>query len=297
MRHIILISGKDSTATALVQMAREPDLEYEFVFNPTGAEVPEVYEWLDKVSAKLGKPIARAGRNLKDIIYEKGIIPNAQTRFCTQLSKIYPLEDFVGTEAVFVYYGLRADEPFRVGYQPKGKGRGSNIIPMYPLCELGLTLPQVWSIVEKADLLPPAFFWQRLYDKVVAFLGPYVGILETLAPWEHRALFAWRSRPNCYWCFFQRLYEWIGLYEHHPELYWQSAEIEEEVGAEGFTWIKGKPLRELWKRADEILIKRAKQIVKILLSRMNICLPGFEDEEDDGLDLLAITSCGLYCGK
>ena len=49
MRHIIPISGKDSLATAIVQKRISPDIEYEYVFNPTGAELPEVFEWLDKV--------------------------------------------------------------------------------------------------------------------------------------------------------------------------------------------------------------------------------------------------------
>lgn len=38
MRHIIPISGKDSAATALVQMAREPSLPYESDFAVLGAE-------------------------------------------------------------------------------------------------------------------------------------------------------------------------------------------------------------------------------------------------------------------
>ena len=33
MRHLILISGKDSLACAIVQTERAPSLPYEFVFN------------------------------------------------------------------------------------------------------------------------------------------------------------------------------------------------------------------------------------------------------------------------
>jgi len=46
-RHIMPISGKDSLATALFQLAYEPDRPYEFMFNPTGAELPEVFTWLE----------------------------------------------------------------------------------------------------------------------------------------------------------------------------------------------------------------------------------------------------------
>ena len=67
-RHIIPISGKDSLCTALVQIKINPDLNYEFVFNPTGAELPCVFDWLDKVELYLGKPIARVGKDLLEII-------------------------------------------------------------------------------------------------------------------------------------------------------------------------------------------------------------------------------------
>jgi hypothetical protein len=41
MRHIILISGKDSLATALVQIQRSPDLPYELVHNEVKWDLPE----------------------------------------------------------------------------------------------------------------------------------------------------------------------------------------------------------------------------------------------------------------
>jgi hypothetical protein len=55
IRHIIPISGKDSLATALTQIAKEPNIGYEFMFNPTGEELPEVFVWIEKVEKYLGK--------------------------------------------------------------------------------------------------------------------------------------------------------------------------------------------------------------------------------------------------
>lgn len=43
IRHIIPISGKDSLCTAIVQRQAEA-LEYEYLFNPTGSELPEVFQ-------------------------------------------------------------------------------------------------------------------------------------------------------------------------------------------------------------------------------------------------------------
>jgi len=305
VRNIILISGKDSLCTAIVQKTRQPDVDYEYLFNDTYAELPEVNAWLDKASEYLGKPIQRVGKNLEDIIMEQGGLPGygGFGRFCTRMAKIIPMEDYIGkgTKA-FVYYGLRADELERVGYTKNSK---FDIIPVYPLQEMGITLPFVWRILQDRDLLPPAFFWQRVYDRVVERLGDiakdFIGNLE---PWEFRTLFSWRSRPNCYYCYNMRNYERIGLLDHHPDLYWHAAWIEENVGKDNgkkqriemFTWKQGESMRELAKRADAIREDRAKAICKSIIQKAQGGL--FEDNDTDrGIDELSITSCGLYCGK
>jgi hypothetical protein len=152
MRYIIPISGKDSLATALVQKEREPHLPYEYFYNPTGMDLPEVDPWLNLVSAHLDAPIHRVGDDLEAIIYEQGILPAHKTRYCTRLAKIFPMEEWLHTpyaiyllaaaktlpltaniqsiklilqaacdlgdyiEPATVYYGIRADER-RAGYQ------------------------------------------------------------------------------------------------------------------------------------------------------------------------------------
>ena len=58
MRRICGISGgKDSSALAVYLRDRVPDLEY--FFCDTGAELPETYEFLNRLEVALGKPIAR----------------------------------------------------------------------------------------------------------------------------------------------------------------------------------------------------------------------------------------------
>lgn len=109
-RHIIPISGKDSLATAIVQTTREPNLDYEFIYNDTRMELPETYEWISKVELTLGITITRAGKNLEAIIAEQGILPSPKTRYCTRLAKIFPMQDFIGKDSATVYIGIRADE-------------------------------------------------------------------------------------------------------------------------------------------------------------------------------------------
>ena len=300
-RHILLISGKDSLATAIIQKTRQPGLPYECLFNNTFAEMPVVYEWLKKAEAYLGMPIKQVGANLEEIIMQQGGLPghsgSAFGRFCTRLGKVLPLEREVGTGKAFAYYGLRADEPERVGYK---QNANFDITPVYPLREMGFTLPLVWHMLEQLDLLPPQFFWQAVYDRVIERLGSYASFVDNLLPWEKAYLFAWRTRPNCYYCYQQRTYEWIGLLDDSPHLFWHAAYIEENVGKDNgkqqrlkmFTWRQHESLRELATRAEEVREKRVKEICKIIIRRAQGEM--FPVEQ---MDELSMTSCGLLCGK
>jgi len=290
MRHIIPVSGKDSLWTAIVQTRRAPDLPYELMFNPTGAETPEVDEWLNKASAFLGLPIHRVGGDLEEIIGEQGILPSMRARYCTRLAKIYPMEDWIGDDPAIVYYGIRADEN-RTGYIQNKK---TNIVPAYPLVEEGHGISEVYGGLDTLGLLPPQFFWQSLYDMVKAKLGEYAPILDTLSPVERSQLFSWRTRMNCYFGVFQRSYEGVGLLEHHPQLFWRAAEIEETTGATGYTWQQGRSLRDVAANAATIKERRANRVAAMLLKSSQ--LPLFEDEHETP-DLLSVVSCGLFCGK
>jgi 3'-phosphoadenosine 5'-phosphosulfate sulfotransferase (PAPS reductase)/FAD synthetase len=77
VRHIVSLSGgKDSSALAIYLRGRVPDLEY--VFCDTGEELPETYEYLERLQAYLGQPIVRLrayGKTLREMIQERGGIP------------------------------------------------------------------------------------------------------------------------------------------------------------------------------------------------------------------------------
>lgn len=295
-RHIIPISGKDSLATALVQIARAPSLKYEFMFNPTGEELPEVFEWIKKVEVYLGSPIIQVGANLRDIIeYEMNwFLPSAQKRYCTRMSKIEPMERFIGKEPAFVYYGIRADES-RGGYN---NSTYKNITPIYPLKEMGIDLSAVYQINHNANLKPPTFFWKRLYDEVVKKVNEEY-IKGAFKEWDIDALFAWRTRTNCSMCFNQRLYEWVGLLEHYPDMFWEYELWEHNVSEYYFNG-KDRPLKWIAERADNIFYKRVDSIVKYIRKTTQTKIR-FEEtcsDDDSGFfDILQVTSCGLLCGK
>lgn len=290
MRHIIPISGKDSLATAIWQTAHEPNIPYEYVYNDTLAELPESYAWLDRVESTLGIKIHRIGKSLEALISEQGMLPSSRVRFCTRLSKIKPMDQFIGKEKAIVYFGLRADEPERVGgFQTK------TLTPKYPLREAGIGLATVYFLVGKSGLLPPAFFWGRLYDEVTRQLG--TSTIEQWTQWQRDRAFAWRSRPNCFFCFFQRQYEWVGLLEHHPELFDRSEAIElgqQDRRESAYYWISQDwPLARIREKAETIFARRAEAVCRLIDSTRQI------DLFQDGLDEMELsgTSCGLLCGK
>ena len=290
--NVIPISGKDSLAAALVQTVHEPQ-EYRFFFTDTGAELPETYAWLDSVEAKTGWRIERVGESLPGLIEKNRILPSARMRFCTTHGKIKPMERWLGEGEHTVYFGIRADEQ-RVGYKPTSKK--CVITPRYPLHEHGIGLGAVYAILEAKDLLPPSFHWQALEDRVDELWqdGGYLfgDWRQFLSFHERRVLFAGRSRSNCYFCFYQRRYEFCWLADTHPDLFARAVEIEESTGAEGYTWIEDLPLREIAANRDHYLNRRANEVVKYIAQRAYEQATHLEVDNS-----LAHTSCGLFCGK
>ena len=59
-RHILGLSGgKDSAALAIYMSQHYPELNIEYFFTDTGHELPEVYQFLDKLESSLNINIAR----------------------------------------------------------------------------------------------------------------------------------------------------------------------------------------------------------------------------------------------
>jgi 3'-phosphoadenosine 5'-phosphosulfate sulfotransferase (PAPS reductase)/FAD synthetase len=112
IRHILGLSGgKDSTALAILMHKEVPQMEY--FFCDTHKELPETYEYLDKIKTRLGIKIhylesARGFDHWLDVY--GGFLPSPKSRWCTVQMKIKPLEDFVGEDETISYIGIRADE-------------------------------------------------------------------------------------------------------------------------------------------------------------------------------------------
>lgn len=233
-RHILSLSGgKDSTALAIYLRDRIPEMEY--VFCDTEKELPETYEYLEKLEAYLGKPIKylkHDGRGFDELLLaRRGFLPSPQVRWCTEYLKIKPFEKFVGDDICYSYIGIRADEPHRKGYI----STKPNIIPKYPFVEDGLRKQDIIRLLDESGLGLPAYY-------------------------------EWRSRSGCYFCFFQQRIEWVGLLEHHQDLFEEAMKYEREDSETGerYTWSSRESLSEL-KRPERVL-----QIKKEHERRLNI---------------------------
>ncbi|MFJ4487419.1 phosphoadenosine phosphosulfate reductase domain-containing protein [Streptomyces diastaticus] len=228
VRHVLGISGgKDSSALAVYMRNRVPEMEY--FFCDTGAELPETYEYLNRLEAALGKSIVRLNAD-RDFdhwmeVYQ-GTLPSPQMRWCTKNLKIKPLEDWVGDDKVISYVAIRADEN-RIGYV----STKPNIDAVFPFREDGIDKDGVMRILDEAGIGLPDYY-------------------------------EWRTRSGCYFCFFQRKHEWVGLKERHPELFDRAVEYEEKVRyrhtamkGRNYTWSQGESLPELMERKEEIEAK------------------------------------------
>jgi 3'-phosphoadenosine 5'-phosphosulfate sulfotransferase (PAPS reductase)/FAD synthetase len=232
IKHIVNISGgKDSTALAIHLKNNYPNLPAEYVFCDTGCELPETYEYLEKLEILLGKPVIRIdaldllniekkpGRNPFDIWLREvygSFLPSPRMRWCTRTLKIQPFEKYVGAGRAYSYIGIRYDEN-REGYvsrKPPVISDKPNIMPVYPFKEDKIGLAQVTKILEESGIGFPKYY-------------------------------EWRSRSGCYFCFYQQIGEWQGLKEHHAELFEKAKQYEKTKGSKRYTWVEGRTLDDI----------------------------------------------------
>ena len=278
IRHICGISGgKDSSALAIYLQNKLPDIEY--FFCDTGAELPETYEYLTRLEVILGKPIAylnsRRGFNHWFEVF-RGTLPSPQMRWCTKNMKIKPIEEWIGDAPAVSYVAIRADESNRKGYI----STKPNIQARFPFIEDGIDHDGVMRILADAGVGLPAYY-------------------------------EWRTRSGCYFCFYQRKAEWIGLADRHPELFEQAIAIEQKVlyqaGVDShadfksramrgrqYTWSGGETLTDLRARREEILRRHKIAQSRAAKARKNIPLIEIlADALDEDDDTTPCTVCAL----
>lgn len=256
-RHILGLSGgKDSAALAIYMRDRVPSMEY--VFTDTGKELPETYEFIDKLEAYLGKPVARlnADRDFDHWLeVYGGYLPSSRMRWCTRQLKLRPFEQYVGDTSVVSYVGIRADED-REGYI----STKPNIRARFPFREDGIRKEDVFRILTESGVGIPSYY-------------------------------EWRSRSGCYFCFFQRKSEWAGLLERHPDLFEKAQAYEKTDAATGerYTWQQGESLEELARPQRLAQIRKKHEVAK----RVGVTLADVFATDDDDPEDRACLICEL----
>lgn len=230
-RHILGISGgRDSAALAVYMRQNHPDIDMEYFFTDTGKELPEVYDFLNRLEGFLGKRINRLNpdRDFDFWLAEYGhFLPSAKTRWCTRQLKLRPLnlwlrDDLEKGVIVHSYVAIRADEPNRSGY----KSQHPNMLVRFPLRDAGIDKAGVVDLLKDTDIGEPEYY-------------------------------RWRSRSGCTFCFFQQKIEWVRLMEEHPKAFEEARAYEKTAEEHGspFTWSDGESLDDLAKPERVVAIK------------------------------------------
>jgi len=254
VRHILSLSGgKDSAALAIHMRGKVEGMEY--IFHDTYKELPDTYEYLDRLEDYLGQKIVRTtyGTTFDDLLRQYGgMLPSNHRRWCTRMMKLKPFEDYIGEDPCINYVGIRADEA-RVGYI----SHKPNIQAVFPFRDDGIDYEGVQRILQDSGIgMPPYTEWGR-------------------------------TRSGCFFCFYQQKIEWVRLKQRYPELYEEAKAYEKpnRVNGNVFYWCQNESLAELERpeRMAEILEKWELQQARATQSRKNLplvtTLAGLETNE------------------
>jgi 3'-phosphoadenosine 5'-phosphosulfate sulfotransferase (PAPS reductase)/FAD synthetase len=271
-RHILGVSGgRDSAALAIYMRQARPELAIEYYFTDTGKELPEVYDFLDRLEGFLGQQIRRLNpdRGFDFWLAEYGnFLPSPKSRWCTRQLKLRPLEQWIRPDleagvVIHSYVAIRADESAREGYQ----STHPNMHVHLPLRDAQIDRTGVLDLLRNADVGEPLYY-------------------------------RWRSRSGCTFCFFQQKIEWVRLQREHPEAFEEAKRYEKRAIDHGspFTWSFGESLEELERpervrQIEEEHEARRQRLLKRLPRNPLSALPQIADE------LLTEGNSCLVCHK
>ena len=150
------------------------------------------------------------------------------------------------TRPRYSYVAIRADED-RVGHI----SHKPNLVTKYPFRDDGLVYEDIMQILRESGIGLPSYY-------------------------------SWRTRSGCYFCFFQRKSEWLGLKREHPELFEQAKQYEklDGPGDRRFTWSRSESLPELEERAHAIVSRPNRPSVRNASTLLDV----FTGSEDEGTD-------------
>jgi len=205
--HILSLSGgKDSTALAFFMKENMPEIfeKLELVFYDTGCDLPETYDYLNKIEIFLRKKIIRIApeKTFEHLLTINRVLPSHFRRWCTVELKVRPSQKYIeeklnreGNGIVNLYVGIRKDEEHRKGILLISDLEKEFVRPRYPLIDNHICKSDVEKILVESGINYPSY-----YD--------------------------YRSRNGCYFCFYQNPIDWLSLYKNHPDLFIKASNYE-----------------------------------------------------------------------
>jgi hypothetical protein len=165
MKSYISFSGGVESTTMCVLFGNKADA----IFADTDFEHKEIYDRIDLVEKwcqdfhrsdfKIHRIRNEQYKSLTEYIKESKFYPSFQSRYCTRMFKIEPIDDFLEQykdEGVELMIGLNAEE---INLRTGNHGNKKFVKYSYPLADNGITRNACKVILEKANLLPkfPAY--------------------------------------------------------------------------------------------------------------------------------------------
>lgn len=151
IRVVQFSGGKDSTALVLWAIDHFGLDGFVPLFCDTKSEHPITLAYIDKINKTVldGRLIVAATKkyiSMEDLVHQRGRVPSAKARFCTDELKIQPTREYLRTvsDEVTVFQGIRANES-----KPR-KDAG----------------PRVWADEYDCWVHRPLFYWtaERVFD-------------------------------------------------------------------------------------------------------------------------------------
>jgi hypothetical protein len=222
MRNFISFSGGVESTTMCVLFGKYAD----GIFADTGFEHDEIYKRIDLVESwcksfhredfTIHRIKNNEHDNLPDYIKQSKFYPSYQSRFCTRMFKIEPIDAFLEKykdKGVTLYIGLNADE---IDQRTGNHGNKPFVSYRYPLAEKGLTRVICEAILKKVDLFP----------KFPAYM----------------------KRGGCIGCYYKSRKEYEAMALLNPTEFNSVMELEEQIQdrrKEFFAILENKPMRQI----------------------------------------------------
>ena len=165
----------------------------------------------------------------------------------------------MGDDIAYSYVGIRADED-RIGYL----STHANIKPVYVYKPKAFTAYNLDKLTYSQPVTIKEFenMGINLPIKEGGYCLADVKRLIEDSGIGMPAYYSWRTRSGCFFCFFQRKYEWVKLAEKHPDLFDQAKQYESHEDGRIFTWCQGETLDQILARKDQIIADYEKKVVR-----------------------------------